>query len=75
MYGYKGGRKDSCVYPTVSNVRKAFYDEYDAYGSEPLITYDPTKGDIPRVGEKHFRCVSTKVTKLVISNTVQVVLT
>ena len=52
MYGYKGGSKKSCVYPTVTNIRGRFYE---AYPGEPLDSYDPSKGDIPLVGLTVFR--------------------
>lgn len=51
-YGYKGGSKDSCQYPTVMNVRRRFYE---AYPGEPLETFEPEKGDIPLVGLTKFR--------------------
>ena len=55
MYGMKGGSKQGCVYPTVKNVREHFYQ---AYPGEPLLTYDPTRGDIPILGMTKFRQVA-----------------
>jgi hypothetical protein len=52
MYGFKGGAKSSCIYPTVKNVRGKFYQ---VYPGEPLDSYDPTVGDIPLVGLTGFR--------------------
>ena len=52
MYGYKGGSKADCVYPTVANVRDKFYQ---AYPGEHRDTYDPSRGDVPVVGVKKFR--------------------
>ena len=30
MWGYKGGKKEGRIYPTVDNVREAFYKQYPA---------------------------------------------
>lgn len=54
MYGYKGAKRDNCVYPTVRNIRETFYGFYP--GVE-LDSYDPAQGYIPIVGEKFFRYV------------------
>ena len=52
MYGFKGGDKSQCVYPSVANVRNKFYE---VYPGEPIETWDPTKGDVPLVGMSCFR--------------------
>ena len=52
MYGMRGGNKANCRYPTVKNVRHAFYQ---AYNAEPKETFDVSRGDIPIVGKERFR--------------------
>ena len=50
MYGYKGSNTDSCVYPTVRNIRETFYEYYE--GSD-ISSYNATKGEIPIVGNQY----------------------
>ena len=54
MYGYKGGNRANCEYPTVAKIRRKFYEIYPGV---PLDSYDRTKGEIPIVGERMFRYV------------------
>lgn len=64
MYGYKGGSKSDCTYPTIKNVRSKFYEVYPGVC---LAEYNPRTGEIPIVGEQRFRY--TSMTKKILEGT------